>query len=123
MLSQVCMLTAIVVMLPYHDMFISLSFQYIHLSVAFHVRAGSEFFYNALRQHSTADYDEQHIMMNNIYNAPITSEQYEDITGQPRQESNCTVATALLDNAVALQYNLQFFGVRQENQNVLGVLC
>lgn len=67
-------------------------------------------------------------MMNNIYTASranITSDQYQDITGQPPADptSNCTVANALITNATALQYNEQFFGLLLEGTNIIRVLC
>lgn len=66
-------------------------------------------------------------MMNNIYNASranITTEQYEDIVGQPPEDSsNCTVANALSTNATNMQYTLTFQGLVQEPGNVLRILC
>ncbi len=65
-------------------------------------------------------------IMNNLYNASrttVTSDQYEDITGQPTSNTTCTVATALTDNAAALQYSLQFSGIIQESSTVTRILC
>lgn len=67
-------------------------------------------------------------IMNNLYmasRANISSDQYQDITGQPPADptSNCTVANALITNATALQYNEQFFGLLLEGTSIIRVLC